>query len=181
MDTITINEIAIHYRSKPDEEDNWDNDEFDNVDDRAVLLEPQADINETANDTEDSEEVDSRVDFKPQDDCSSDEADTTELSLDGVFQRIGYSGWFQIRFFILKLIFEIPAVYSLLPIIFVGLTPEWMCSEDKEHNDIIMMNDTNDSKCYLYEHNDDNCTPLYTDRFHSIAQEVCILPVYHGN
>ena len=108
----------------------------------------------------------------PQPQCSDGEEEANiELSLDGVFQRIGYSGWFQIRFLILKLIFEITSVYGILSITFVGLTPEWMCSEDKEYNDIIMMNDTNDSKCYLYEHND-NCTPLYTDRFYSIAQEV---------
>ena len=95
--------------------------------------------------------------------------DSTDLSLDEVFQRTGYFGWFQIRFLFMKLIFEFVAVFNILSITFVGLSPEWTCSAECE---CAMTNETNNSKCNLYEDHDANCTPLYTDRFYSIAQEV---------
>ena len=101
---------------------------------------------------------------------SDEEEDGTEMHVDGAFRRAGSFGWYQIRFFIFLLAYHIPAPFHIMAITFVGLSPEWSCSDDLEAT--IVTNHSGIDECTLYSDPTSNCTPVYTDRFYSIAQEV---------
>lgn len=102
---------------------------------------------------------------------SDEEDDNGEMTLEEAFRKVGYFGWFQIRFLLIKLLYQFPAVFNTLAITFVGLVPAWTCSSDAVVSDHIIGNDTSEN-CVLYEDDFANCTPVYNDHFYSIAQEV---------
>ena len=104
---------------------------------------------------------------------SSDDEDDVEMSIERAFEKAGQFGWFQIRLLLLLLFYHIPASFHILAITFVGLSSEWGCAEDSYYFN------QSASDCDLYVLPNTNCTPLYTDRFYSIAQEVCKENVYY--
>lgn len=108
---------------------------------------------------------------------SSDDEEGIELNIEEAFEKAGRFKWYQIRLWLLLLFSHISAPFHILAISFVGLSPEWSCSEDLTYplnSSTINDHFTNQSydDCALYEDSSSNCTPIYTDRFYSIAQEV---------
>ena len=102
---------------------------------------------------------------------SSDDEDGVEMSIEGAFQKAGQFGWFQIRLLLFTLLYHIPASFHILAITFVGLSSEWECAENT--NSVYhQFNDSIINDCDLYDIPNTNCSPVYTDRFYSIAQEV---------
>ena len=94
----------------------------------------------------------------------NEEEEGVVLTLDRAFERAGEFGKFQKRFFAIILMFQIVAVFHVLPITFVGLEPNWKCTGKSSNASL-------SQKCALYE-KQGACTPEYIDRFHSITQEV---------
>ena len=110
---------------------------------------------------------------------SSNEEDGEELYLDDALQRADNFGFFQKRLFLFIVTYHIVAVFHILVITFIGLSPEWMCSEEST-SFTTLNNKTNagDKKCSLYEERNGSCKPVYKDRFYSITQEVCTVYIY---
>lgn len=107
---------------------------------------------------------------------SSDEeggSENFQMSLDRAFNVAGEFGVFQKRFFVLALFYQVVAAFHILAITFVGLEPSWVCAESV--NDSL----SSSQKCALYE--GQSCTPHYTDRFHTIAQEVLYISKISNN
>lgn len=129
---------------------------------------PLKELEDSADGSEE-ELVDIQLRNELKDHChSSDDGGDFELTLDGAFERAGLFGRFQKRFFLLELLYQFPATFNTLAIAFVGLTPQWKCSEG---DDLFPNSTSNDSSsCNVLD--TANCTPEYTDRFYSIAQEV---------
>lgn len=107
---------------------------------------------------------------------SDEEEDDGEMTLEEAFRKVGFFGWFQIRFLLIKLLYQFPAVFNALAITFIGLAPSWACSLEVPALNINeqIMNDTSEDSCVIFEEDPANCTPVYTDHFYSIAQEVSL-------
>ena len=112
-------------------------------------------------------EIVPRIDLQNEHFCSDDDDDDEEeeddLTLEGTFQKAGQFGWFQKRFFLIKILYQFPAAFNTLAIAFIGLTPQRECLE---HHSNSFLNDTSNDSCSLLD--SANCT----DHFYSIAQEV---------
>ena len=106
---------------------------------------------------------------------SNNEEDGEEMYLDDALQRADNFGFFQKRLFLFVVTYHIVAAFHVLVITFIGLSPEWICSEESA-NFTTLNNKTNaeDKKCSLYEEHNGSCKPVYKDRFYSITQEVYI-------
>ena len=115
---------------------------------------------------------------------SSNEEDGEEMYLDDALQRADNFGFFQKRLFLFVVIYHFVGTFHVLVITFIGLSPEWICSEESA-NFTTLNNKTiaEDKKCSLYEEHNGSCKPVYKDRFYSITQEVYIYIMFtylHG-
>lgn len=97
-------------------------------------------------------------------------------SLDRAFKMAGEFGVFQKRFFVFVTVYQVVAVFHVLGITFVGLEPDWECAESIQDSSNLSADTSRVDKCTLYEGSANSslqlCLPQYTERFHSIAQEV---------
>ena len=107
------------------------------------------------------------------DSSSDDDDDIVELDLDEALKKAGEFGWYQKFLIFIQCLSHTVGVYHILGIAFIGLSPVWVCSEESINlTNETSTNDTEDTKCSLYEERDSNCTPVYEDRFYSLTQEV---------
>ena len=115
------------------------------------------------------------IELQPRRRSSSSDQDCVEIGFDDAFQKAGLFGLFQIRLFVLVLLYQPVAVFHILAITFIGLVPEWTCSEFNISASEVNSTGIEDDMCLLYEKEDITCTPDYKDRFYSLTQEVDML------
>ena len=95
------------------------------------------------------------------------------MDIEDALKRAGYFGTLQKRAVFLVSIFQLISALNILVVTFVGMTPNWHCYEENKPNHLLNL--TYDKRCYMYESNAGNCTPVYDEGFYSVTKEVGVV------